>query len=610
MRLRSIWTAAGLLAAIVALSVALIALPASAEDSTSAKSGDASQKKVLKIGWAQNPSTINPFVGLDEESYTAWAMNWDLLVDFSPKDLSPSPGIAKSWKVSNGGKTVTFKLDPNAKWSDGQPITSADVKYSLEVLGGNGALFTSYTDNVTSIETPNPYTVVINTRKPDARIVGGLFIYIIPKHIWGKIPVSKLTGSYQPQMPLVGSGPFVVTDFERGKLLTLEQNPHWRGAKPKFDEIQFYTYGSQDAVERALQLGEIDLDLEVQASTFESLGNEPNIDTFRSSTPAFTELAFNLCSKKNCPDAKFNPAVQDRAVRQAIGYAVDRNRINEIAARGTSFIGQGLLPTFYKSFFQKPAMDYPLDVAKANKILDDAGYTRSGDGVRSKNGNDLSFNLYVRSESPYNIQAAKLVAEEAKAIGVDFNVQVVSTDKLTELTTQTQNGKPAPDFDTFIWGWGGDPYDPSFLLSLLTTGEIGNSSDSFFSNPTYDRLYEKQSTQFDTAARRATIKKMIAISQRDLPYLVLTYDPNLQAYRTDRIGNVSPQCPQDKTGDIICEQVGYQPLVTITPTSADTSGGGSSTGIVIAAIVVVAAGAVFLIVRSRRRKGEPLELEE
>ncbi len=609
MRLRSIWSAVGLMAAVVALTVAFVALPASAEDSTS---GGGSQQNVLRIGWAQNPSTINPFVGLDEESYTIWAMNWDLLVNFSPKDLSPAPGIAKSWKVSNGGKTVTFKLDPNAKWSDGQPITSADVKYSLEVLGGNGGLFTSYTNNVTSIETPDKDTVVVNTSKPDARIVGGLFIYIIPKHIWGKVPVDELTGSYQPDTPLVGSGPYIVTDFERGKITKLDRNPNFRGPKPKFDEIQFITYGNQDAVERALQLGEIDLVAEVQASTFEQLGNEPNIDTFRSSTPAFTELAFNLCSKKDCPDAQFNPAVQDRAVRQAIGYAVDRNRINEIAARGTSYIGHGLLPEFYKSFFELPAMDYnPPDLEKANQILDDAGYTRQGDGVRSKDGNDLSFDLYVRSESPYNIQAAKLVAEQADKIGVKFNVQVVSTDKLTELTVRKENGKPAPDFDTFIWGWGGDPYDPSFLLSLLTTGEIGTSSDSFFSDPEYDRLYQKQSTQFNTEARKQTIQQMIAIAQRDLPYLVLTYDPNLQAYRTDRIANVSPQCPQDETGDILCEQVGYAPLVTLEPASgASDGGGGSSTGIIIAIVAVVAGAIVFFVVRSRRRRNEPLELEE
>ena len=87
---------------------------------------------------------------------------------------------------------------------------------------------------------------------------------------------------------------------------------------------------------------------------------------------------------------------------------------------------------------------------------------------------------------------AKLIAEQAIEIGVEFNVKAVSTEKLTELTVRKVDGKPAPEFDTFIWGWGGDPYDPSFLLSLMTTDEIGASSDAFYSNPEYDRLFEEQ----------------------------------------------------------------------------------------------------------------------
>ena len=67
---------------------------------------------------------MNPFVGQDEENYNVWAINWDLLVNFSPEDLSPAPGIAESWEISEDRKTITFKLDPDAKWSDGEPITS------------------------------------------------------------------------------------------------------------------------------------------------------------------------------------------------------------------------------------------------------------------------------------------------------------------------------------------------------------------------------------------------------------------------------------------------------------------------------------------------------
>ena len=104
MQMRGAWAKAAILAATVALVAGAVAAGAGADSSGSKNAQD----NVLRIGWAQNPSTINPFVGLDEEAYTIWAMNWDLLVNFSPKDLSPAPGIARSWKVSDGGKTVTF----------------------------------------------------------------------------------------------------------------------------------------------------------------------------------------------------------------------------------------------------------------------------------------------------------------------------------------------------------------------------------------------------------------------------------------------------------------------------------------------------------------------
>jgi peptide/nickel transport system substrate-binding protein len=593
------------LGAAVTVSVALVAAPTGAQDS---KQGE---NQVLKVGWAQNPSTINPFVAQDEEAFTIWAMNWDLLVNFSPEDLTPVPGIAESWDISDDKKTVTFHLDPDAKWSDGQPITSEDVKYSLEVLGGNGALFTSYTENVTKIETPDENTVVVKTSRPDARIVGGLFIYILPKHIWSKVPVDDLTGSYKPEFPLVGSGPFVVTDFQPNRLTTMEKNPQFRGPEPKYDEIQFIRYGNQDAAERALQVGEVDMVPEVSPAGFARIGEQPDIDTLKASSPAYTELAFNSCPAKICPDAQFNAAIQDTAVRQATAYAVDRDRINAIASRDTAFPGHGILPPFYKTFYEQPAQDYPFDPDKAKQILDDAGWVENGDGPRTKGDEELSFNLYVRSESPSTVQAAKLVAEEAADVGIEYDVQVVSTDKLYDIYLREVDGKPAPAYDTFIWGWGGDPYDPSFLLSIFTTGEIGGNSDSFYSNPTYDRLYRQQAGEFDNAKRKEIIQRMVEITQRDLPYLVLTYDPNLQAYRTDRVANVEPVCPED-TGDIICDQISYEPMLTIAPgsSSGESGGGGSGIAIAVVAVVAVGLGAFFVIRSRRRRRAEPVELEE
>jgi peptide/nickel transport system substrate-binding protein len=598
---RSVWTWIGLLAGLIAVVIGLVPAAAPAQD--------AGAKNVLKIGWAQDPKNLNPFVGVNEEEYTIWAINWDLLVNFDPETLSPTPGIAESWDVSEDKKTVTFHL-VDANWSDGEPITSADVKWSLEVLGDNGLLFSSYTNNVTAIRTPDEHTVVIETRKPDARIVGGLFIYILPKHVWSKVPLKDLTGAYQPETPMVGSGPFVMTDFERGRIVRMERNPEWRGEQPTYDEIQFIKYGTNDATERALKLGEVDFIPEVQPATFERLGAEDGIETVRAPTYAFTELAFNLCSEQDCPEAKFNPAVQDRTIRQAVAYAIDRERINEIATQGTFFVAHGLLPSFYKSFYEVPEQDYPYDPEMANQLLDDAGWTLNDDGIREKDGEVASFGLYVRSESPYTIQQGKLIAEEAREVGIEFDVQVVSTDKLTELTIRKVDGKPAPEFDSFIWGWGGDPYDPSFLLSLLTTDEIGASSDAFYSNPEYDRLYTEQSTIFDTADRKAVIQQMIAILQRDLPYIVLTEDPYLEAYNSDAISNVQRLCPAE-TGTSFCQQVSYEPLLTLEPgagaSEAATTGVPGGVVAIGGALIAIVG---FLVGRARgRREIEPLELE-
>jgi peptide/nickel transport system substrate-binding protein len=594
----------GLVALALAIAWALVAVaPASAQES----------KKVLRLGQAQEPQTLSPFIDQDEEDFRVWSINYKLLVDFSPKDLGPVPGSAKSWTISPDKKTVTFKLFDGAKWSDGQPITSKDVKYSLETFAPNSLLFGSYVENVTAVETPDPLTVIIKTKQPDARIVGGLFAYILPEHVWGKVPVKQLTGSFKPPVPIVGSGPYVVTEFQRGRIIRMSRNKFFSGPKPKFDEIQWIKYGTNDAVERALALGEIDIIPEVQEAAFARLSKTKNIKAVSSASPSFTQLSFNLCDQQNCPDAKFNPAVQDRTVRQAIAYAIDRKRINQIASRNTAFPGHGLLPEFYKSFYSVPADDYPLDVAKANQMLDAAGWKKGDGGVRAKGGEKLSFDLFVRSESPQTVQAARLVSEMTKPIGVDFKVQIVSTDKLTEISTRKVKGKMAPDFDTFIWGWGGDPYDPGLLLNLLTTKAIGGSSDSFYSNPEYDRLYDEQSGEFDQAKRKGIVTQMIALSQRDLPYLVLTVDPVLQAYRSDKVSGVKRSCPQP-SGDITCDQVTGATFVSMGPATKAAAAGGDSGGsglmivlIVLAALIVI--GVVLVLVRRRRAGREAVELE-
>ena len=601
-----------------------------------AGTASAANEKVLKIGWAQEAGTLNPFVGQDAQDYDIWAINYDYLIGSSPTNLGPVPGIAQTWKVSADRKTVTYKIIQGAKWSDGQPITSADVKWTFDTLGRKGALFSGYLENVKTVTAPDTDTIVLTMTQPDTRVIGGLALPILPKHVWAKQSISSLTGNYQPKLPLVGSGPYVVSKWSRNHILQMVRNPNFRGTKPAYDELAFIKYGSQDAVDRALQTGEIDFDGHQSSSSAGRLAKLKNVQVISAAAGAYDELAFNLCPTSICPNGKVNPAIQDRTVRQAIAYAVDRQKINEIAYRGTAFPGNGILPSYYKSFYTQPAENYPLDVAKANQMLDKAGWKKGSGGVRTKGSERLEFSLYTRSESPDNTQAGRLIVEMAKAIGVKFDLQVVSTSKLTDLTANMVKGKRAPQFDTFIWGWAGDVYDPSLLLNILTTGAIATqTSDSFYHNPAYDRLYTQQSGEFDVAKRKAEIAQMTAMTQRDLPYLVLVETPALEAYRTDRIANARRVCPAG-TGDILCLEVGYAPFEWLKPVtkgaaatqgsggiqttasstpaaalgSSGGSSGGSSTGWIIGIVIaVIVVGGVVLVV-VRRRKVEEDELED
>ena len=215
----------------------------------------------------------------------------------------------------------------------------------------NSLLFPSYVENISSVDTPDANTVIVKTKKPDARIVGGLFVYILPEHVWGKQSVKSLSGSFRPTPPLVGSGPYIVTAFDRGRLIRMTRNPNFRGEKPAFDEVQWIKYGNDDAVERALTLGEIDLVPEVQQATFARLKKTANIKAVSSPSPSFTQLTFNLCNQENCPDAKFNPAVQDARSGRRSRTRSTASGSTRSPSRGTAFEGHGLLPDYYKAFY-------------------------------------------------------------------------------------------------------------------------------------------------------------------------------------------------------------------------------------------------------------------
>jgi peptide/nickel transport system substrate-binding protein len=249
----------------------------------------------------------------------------------------------------------------------------------------------------------------------------------------------------------------------------------------------------------------------------------------------------------------------------------------------------------------------PFDIPGANQVLDQAGYKDTdNNGIRNdpKTGDDLKFRMILRSDSPDTTAMGKLIVGWVKQIGIQLMPVSYTDGKLIDAWY-------ANDYDTYIWGWGPDP-DPDFIVSTYTAGQCGVWSDTCFSDPTLNQLYEKQRTTIDANDRKAIIVQMQQIVYEQIPEIVLEYGNDLQAYRSDRwTGFVYQPRPdsQGRGGSILYQYSPTTPAfsyITIKPVSAEAgtvTGAGIPTwvwGLVAGVIVVIVAGVGL----ARRRRPE------
>src|SRR3712207_5373667 len=170
-------------------------------------------KTVFRIGSTNDIDGFNPFKIVEVPSYEIMDLNYDLLVDFSDKDSSPVPGLADSWETSEDGLTWTFHLNKEARWHDGEDVTSEDVAYTFNrILDEEQGLYIDYVRQIESIETPDEHTVVFKTREPSVQMLS-MAVYILPKHIWEDVPADE-TKSFKNE-PAIGSGPFQRSEERR-----------------------------------------------------------------------------------------------------------------------------------------------------------------------------------------------------------------------------------------------------------------------------------------------------------------------------------------------------------------------------------------------------------
>jgi peptide/nickel transport system substrate-binding protein len=515
--------------------------------------------------------SLNPFLGFQAPSYEMWGLTYDYLTGYSMKDMSPEPGLATKWTTSPDGRTWTFTVRSGVKFSDGVTLTAADVAYTFNrVLHGTAEStnWISYLKGVTTVTAPNATTLVMKLNKPSATLPL-LPIPIVPEHVWKDVSEKEIK-SYgaEPQggKPVVGSGPFrLVQGTADGQIFKFEANPDYWGGAPHIDEVIFQFYKNDDSAVQALLKGEADFVEGITALEVKSLQGKPGIQAHNGNSPGFDEIAFNSGSVdlKGNPIGDPDPAVLDPSFRHALGYALNLPQLIQKVYQGAGLPGTTIVPPNYTEYHWQPPADqkYTFDLDKAGQLLDAAGYQLNSSGQRTeKDGKTpISLRLAARSDSPTSLHTMDYFQQWLKDLGIKSEVSTYSSSQLTD---EIYKG----NFDAFQWGWYVEP-DPDSMLSYMTCAQRQHSSDSFYCNKAYDKLYEEQHVSTDHAARAGQIKKMQEIIYRDAPYLVTAYSSIGEAVRSDRFACL---VTQPNPGGIWLEQYGVYNYIHLKP-AADAS---------------------------------------
>jgi peptide/nickel transport system substrate-binding protein len=423
--------------------------------------------------------------------------------------------LASDIKRSEDNLTYTFTLHDGVKFHDGRPLTSADAKYTLDLVfsstfaksasfyEGTGAARQSY---IRSVEAPDPKTLVVKTVKPWTGFLSNLVaIAIIPKDGYAT----------QKDHPL-GTGPFKFKSYDTSQqVLDLEANAdYWEGA-PHVSTVRVRVISDTNALQAELQAGRVDiapLPTSLSPDAIKLLGQYPNLQVLQFTGSNLYLLTFNTSSAP----------LDDVRVRQAIAYAVDREGMIRDLLLGQGKIAHSILPE--GSWAYHAALTYSFDPAMAKKLLDEAGFKDpDGDGPQARFAKPLVFKLSGSSASAKNY--AGVIQNYLKNVGIPVSIEPAEQNTLFD---ELRRG----NFQIAYGQWVGGNQDPIFFKDLFATSEIPTETRaarnrSRYSNKELDALLAEALNTFDREKAKVLYARIQDIVARDVPVLPLWYQANI-----------------------------------------------------------------------------------
>jgi peptide/nickel transport system substrate-binding protein len=453
------------------------------------------------------PTNLDPRIGTDAFSEHIDYLLFDSLLQ-RDDHLNLAPDLAEKWETPDP-QTYVFHLRHDARFSNGQPLTSADVKFTFDSIR-SGSIKTAKRGAfalVDSITAPDSWTVIFHLRAPYASFPLNLIRQAV-----GVVPQNS--GADFAQHP-VGTGPFrlvsVVTDEE----ILVERNANYLGGAPTLERVRFRIV--PDALTRALELRKGSGDLEYNSLTPDmvgALGGDANIEVTRAPGTALAYVAFN-----------FDDAIlKHREVRQALAYATDRATLIKYLLRGQARPADSLLPPNHWAY-DGGAAHYDYDPARANSLLDAAGFPRGSDGIR------FHLELKTSTDESTRLLAAAL-QDQWRQVGVQLDLH--SLEFATFYADITRGS-----FQLYTLRWLGANLDPDIFDYVFSSAKFppAGANRGHYRNAQLDALLEQARVTLDQDKRKEILAQIQKIVATDEPYINLWYYDNACVHRR-RIMNI------------------------------------------------------------------------
>jgi len=506
---------------------------------------------ILRIGTTNYIDSFNPFNYIEGQAFNAFIMVYPQLVQYTygKRGFAIEGDWASSWSASKDGKTWTFKLRPNTRWSDGAAMTADDAAWTINTTvkyaDGATAVLAASLGHVKSATAPNPTTLVIHYAAPVGNVLAQLEqFFVVPRHIYEplakKQPGGKALKTYHPELnlPFVTGGAYTVKQYEKKGTTVFISDLHFWGPPSHADAVALTYYTNSDSMIADLKRGNLDWVDQVPFNAVKVLSKTSGVTLNKVAGAETTNITWNSNPRK-----PKNRELLDPRVKKALSMCVDRDRIIQVVFQGYASKVESLVG--HISPLENPHLG-PLkhNCAAGNAVLDKLGYTLGSGGIRTapptsgkyaQAEHPMRYEIVTPTSTDFNVNRAFEIVKEGFAKAGVKVTQKVGGDSTASYAIETGSkcdaGKSIgyTGFDIAMWDWVGY-VDPDFQLSVVTKGQWCSWSDTGWDNPAYDKLYDLQGTTVNPARRKEIVWRMQKIIWDNFLYTQLVNEVQIDAH--------------------------------------------------------------------------------